>query len=284
MNQEQDQQLSVTTEDGVILKLCLHLLLLFRDDVHLSKRKIFIDILDEHNTLTGNKYRWTTNPKTGKLKRLKNGINSYIQPRDWLPEAKDTVWFLTYHAGEQASDASDIEVHTCLAGWGAVSLSIIHAQFPVDQFDGQSSGLPELAQKWCAMLQPEHGYGGFRLAESHGYEDSEGAFHCRLLSQRFWGLDIGHALLHDDLTRSIKGVDWLTILSTPFVDQLGGEATVRQAMGALPVLSYPGGLILQTGTMPQVGDMQRQEDMSAYFQVAKIVEPIRCKDHKGGYC
>ena len=287
MNADLEKQLCVTTEkEGVLLKLCLHILLFFREtDDTLPKRQVYLDILDEHCALTGDRYRWTANPKTEKFKRLKNGIGSYIHPRDWLlDQGSHKPWNLLYHGGENGCDASDIQVTAALRTTRSVRPGFILLQFPVDQFDGQTVGLPELAVKWCAALKPEHGYAGLRLAESPCYADREGSRYSLQFSRRFQGLDVGSPFSHFwSLTQSIKGADWLTILSNDFVRKLGGPEAVRQGMGDLPVLPYGGGLILQTGPLPLVGDVEKGQDMSAYKRVARIVEPIRCKDHRAPY-
>ncbi len=285
MNPDIDKALCVTTEkEGVLLKLCLHILLFFREkEEHNPKREVFLNMLDEHCALTGDKYRWTVNPRTGKPKRLKNGIVSYIQPRDWLlDQGRRKSWILLYHGGEKKCDASDIEIVADLPVNGSVRPGFILLQFPVDQFDGQAVGLPELAVKWCAALKPEHGYAGLRLAQSHCYADYEGSRYTLQFSRRFLGLDVGSPFSHKwALGQSIKGADWLTILSDDFVRKLGGPEAVRQGMGDLPVLPYAGGLILQAGPLPLVGDVEKHQDMSAYKRVARIVEPVRCKDHRG---
>ena len=284
---EFDEQMRIHNEHGVMLRLCLHLLLFYREtDESQPKRQAVVEILEEHAALTGNSYRWTQNPQTGKWKKLKSGMTSYIQPREWFlgePYKKD-FRYIIYHAGELASDASDVEVFIKSGSPGAKSYLFIQLQFPLDQFDGHQEGLPQLAQKWSARLQPEHGYGGLRLADSHGYEDSYGAQYGYMISQRLPGLDVGQPITHsNDLVTGIKGADWLTILSDSYVNTLGGKESIRHSMGDLPVLPYTGGLLLQAGPIPLAGDVQRGHDMSSYKKIAQLVEPIRCKDHQGGY-
>ena len=65
------------------------------------------------------------------------------------------------------------------------------------------------------------------------------------------------------------------------MEKLGGLDTVRQAMSPLPVLPYggdPGGLILQAGAWPQLGNAEHGWNLPEYEQMGRIIEPVRTKD------
>ena len=74
----------------------------------------------------------------------------------------------------------------------------------------------------------------------------------------------------------IKGVNWLTVLDTSWVQKLGGDANVVALLGpGINVHRYNKGIVVQAGEQPRFGDVHRQEPMDAYRQVAKALLPIR---------
>lgn len=282
---ELDTQLSVISPaQEVLLKLCFQVMLFYQEPYTEEKRKAVLTLLEEHAALTGEKYRWTQNPKTKSWKSVKKGRASYLQPKEWLLNLGDARWGFIYHAGDKGSDASDIEFVTYnrFAIHAPGEINYVLMQFPVDMFDGAPEKLPELTRHWCELLQPKHGYGGLCLGRSHGYEHESASSHEFTLASRFPGIDVRWPLSHSmELDRGIKGADWLTILSSDYLEQLGGLASVKERMGKLPVLEYQGGAVLQAGEWPQVGDNEQGIDIPEYKQVGAIVEPVRFKTYPG---
>lgn len=280
-----DNQLAITKDGIVILRVCLNLMLFYKNSHTLKKREAILDLLEEHARLTGDVYRWTQNPQTNRWIRLKDGKSDYIEPRDWLPQVEDHRWSFIYHAGEKAIDASHLEVSAygrgSLSAENPLLASYILFQFPFAFFDAPED-FATLARAWSQRLRPDHGYAGFCLARSHGEEHGIASSYEYLLACRFPGLDIREPSFHSDrLGTGIKGADWLTILSDDYVDALGGKEIVKKDMGEMPVLEYPGGVVLQAGSGPQLGDDEQGIDIPEYRRVAAIVEPIRVKNYGG---
>jgi hypothetical protein len=101
-------------------------------------------------------------------------------------------------------------------------------------------------------------------------------------AMRFPGLNVEHPLdLSMDLTDSIKGVNWLTIISNGFLDKLGGKQVIqRQLNDEFIFYDYDGGTMIQAGPYPQIGDVNRKIIPEYYKQLGAIVKPIKhkCKD------
>ncbi|MCL7930564.1 type VI immunity family protein [Halomonas llamarensis] len=285
-SQDLDQLLTVETDNGVLFKICLGVALFFTGSQQDEKRQAVLDILADYRDLVGDELTWTTNPTTGRWKKLK-GFNSYITPFDWLPIYGPGEWEFVYHGGQRRSDADNHDFvvlgnHPAHDERGEVSY--LYCQFPVNFFIEHDQKLPALVQHWCAKLNPVHGYAGFWLGKSHGYaREDEAKILEYKFGQRFPGLQINKFTTHSlNLHRGPKGVDWLTILSDSWLEKLGGVAQVKEQMGELPVLGYNGGAILRAGPMPQLGDNENPEVNAAladYHRVAEIIEPIRIKDH-----
>ena len=78
----------------------------------------------------------------------------------------------------------------------------------------------------------------------------------------------------------IKCVSWLTVLCDALVEELGGRDNIRAALEPVcKVHDYPGGVVIQTGAYPQVGDSWRGEIPAAYRRVARFTRSIRFEEY-----
>ncbi|MBZ9576361.1 type VI immunity family protein [Modicisalibacter sp. MOD 31.J] len=282
-----DTALTVETDDGVLFAIDIGVALYFTGSQRQTKREAILSIFRDYLELVGDQLTWTTNPQTGRWKKLQ-GWDSYITPFDWLPSYGRGQWEFTYHGGKRRTDASFYGFSVLGSHYDEIHprLSSMQCYFPIDFFIDREEKLPALLQRWCEALAPEHGYAGLSLSKSYGYDRSD---QSQLLeyryAQRFPGLQINGFSTHRlNLSRGPKGVDWLTVLSDSWLEKLGGREAVRQQMGALPMLDYADGAILRAGPMPQLGDNDNPETLAAlqdYRRVAAIIEPVRIKDHQG---
>ncbi|EPC00131.1 hypothetical protein L861_14475 [Litchfieldella anticariensis FP35 = DSM 16096] len=284
--QDLNQLLTVETDNGVLFKVCLGVALFFTGSQQEDKRRAVLEVLADYRDLVGDQLTWTTNPATDRWKKLKS-FDSYITPFEWLPTHGPGPWQFVYHGGKRRSDADNhgiITLGTRPSEDARGEVSYLYCLFPIDFFIEREQKLPALVQQWCDKLKPEHGYAGFWLGQSYGYEDTDEAVILEYkIGQRFPGIQINGFPTHSlNLHRGPKGIDWLTILSDRWLERLGGRERVKAAMDELPVLEYDDGAILRAGPMPQFGDSEDPEVDAAladYRRVAAIIEPIRIKDH-----
>jgi hypothetical protein len=274
----------IDPKQGKILQLSFAVMFFYNKSEDRKRQAVILDILDEHCAMTGNIYRWTQNPQTNRWKRLKDGINSYISPREWVLTNPNYRWSIIYHSGQKSSDASDVELYTFNRGDTPDTdmTSFLRVHFPLAVLD-DARGIAERIRLWSELLQPDHGYAGFSLVQSHGFERDVATSYEYSIAQRFPGIDIYANVPHSlRLGRYIKGAQWLTILSNEFLAKIGGVASVKEKMVDLPVLEYAGGAVLQAGPLPQIGDVEQDIPMTDYKRVAAIVEPLRHKNYGGG--
>ncbi|MEQ5834796.1 type VI immunity family protein [Marinobacter sp. NFXS9] len=282
--------MTVEDADGVILKLCLQVEIYFRNAWLPDTRRAVLEAFNEYREYFGADFQWTTNPNTGRWKSLKK--TPYPYPDEWLPDVpEDEEWEFVFHGGERKTDASDIDF-VALGGGRAKtiedhplcerrSLSYLYCHFPIDFFADRDEKLPGVFRRWCSRLNAEQAYAGFGLAISHGYEYRVDPLVYQL-GERFPGLNLSDRIGHStDLVKSIKTPNWLTALCQPYVDQLGGEAALRQALPDGWVSAYDGGLIVQAGDKPLLGDAEQGLDVAPYRKAARVLRPIRVTDHDG---
>lgn len=267
--------------EGKILQLCFAITFFYCNSEDPKRIQSILDVFDDHADMTGNSYRWTQNPNTHKWKKLKNGVESYMHPREWLLTKSSYRWSFIYHAGEKSSDSSDIEFYTYNGGnkcsTDETNFTRIHLPLQVLT---DPENLVRRIQNWATLICPDHAQAGFSLAQSHGYGESSKCYEYAM-AQRFPGIDVYYNISNVfQLGYCIKSADWLTILSDRFLHELGGLDSVKQRMTDLPVWTYPGGAILQAGYLPQLGDEEAKISLEEYRHVAAIVEPLRCKCFK----
>ncbi|MFW8607745.1 type VI immunity family protein [Rhizobium beringeri] len=106
--------------------------------------------------------------------------------------------------------------------------------------------------------------------------------------KRFPGLDFSdplHFEVESDLGdgRQIKSINWLTVINEEIVGKLGGQGALAKELGeSCPIHGIDGGLIIQAGSEPQLGDVNRGLVLDDYRRVAKVLEPVRFNDYRRG--
>ncbi len=97
------------------------------------------------------------------------------------------------------------------------------------------------------------------------------------VAMRFRGFDI----LEPGLARAARGMvpncAWLNFLGERVIDKLGGDSAIIAALSpAVTVRRISGGLLLQAGERPPIGDSNGQAlDLDPVREVARLTKPLR---------
>lgn len=165
--------------------------------------------------------------------------------------------------------------------------SYIRTSIPLCDAHGhqQIQALLSAFSHWCALLKPLHGSAGFTIIVSPGMEQN--SVHCHQLLKRFPGFDFpepgGFAGEAMGIRNRIKCVNWLTALGDAIVSELGGIATLRAALEpACTLHEYEGGVVIQAGVTPRLGDTQRGDVPGEYRLVARATQAVRFEDYSEG--
>ena len=74
----------------------------------------------------------------------------------------------------------------------------------------------------------------------------------------------------------IKGVNWLTALDDECFERLGGrDAVLSDLDEAFKFYNYDGGVLIQAGPVPQLGDVNQRHIPRYYQQLARKLKPLR---------
>ncbi|MER0240433.1 type VI immunity family protein [Fulvimarina sp. MAC8] len=149
----------------------------------------------------------------------------------------------------------------------------------------------EAVLRWCSRIKPLHGMSGLSMVRDmnsppYSMRDTR-AFP---FLKRFPGLDYMDTAQFNLVTggaRGIRGVNWLTILGETYVDELGGEAAITMGLGSqaeITVHRFNGGVLIRSGDLPSLGDVNAGRFPEAYRPAAGLVKPIRFEDYsRKGY-
>ena len=159
-------------------------------------------------------------------------------------------------------------------------LSSYSCYLPVSAGNGQLHFdlLRESLLRWCTILHPAHGTAGYCVILEVGAISGEPYTYATL--QRHPGLNFigtvsftGNA---ESTYNRIKGGNWLTVLGDEVLAELGGINAARTALEPECTLHpYEGGVVIQAGEVPLLGDTYEGNIPEAYRKVARFTKPVR---------
>jgi TseV toxin immunity protein TsiV len=287
----------VRDEDGrVAICFGLAATLYFHDGHSEEKRRASLECFDEYDRMCGASLHWcyasASSSRMSSVEKLRSrDMSPFLLSPQWdALEAHEHGWGFYWHGGAQPDDASPFKIYA----YGSPkmyaeldgSLSFLQASFPVLWFQGNPKEFPDLILRWSERLKAYHGYGGVTLIESP--DEGLSQIHSTDIAAfagRYPGIEIDDPMSHKLAAQNgIKGGNWLTILSTGFVEKLGGRDTLREQLGEPFIVEYyDGGVIIMAGAVPEVGDRNRNIDIPNYKRLAKVLRPIRIQNHPPPY-
>jgi hypothetical protein len=253
----------------------------FHDGHTRQVRERIVQVWESYRDAVGDVLVWGGDPKSGRAKKVQG--SPILDVRSWMPRLSSQDDFEpAFHGGASKDEASSYQfsalAQTSLAG----DLSAVCFAVPLSWAAPRPQGAYlSLVTQAASMLHAVHGYAGLGIALSlleHGKGDDMS--YAVPLAKRFRGLELDFPGLQTDFLREgIKGINWLTVLADAWVAKLGGLEALRAALGAEnPVHEYPGGVVIQAGPHPLLGDLNRAEPMPNYEKVAAVLKPIRVSD------
>jgi hypothetical protein len=162
--------------------------------------------------------------------------------------------------GQEFTDAGRLE-----------SASIIRYVLPASWGIERAGEMLEIAKSLCELLPFRCGHAGYGFEYSK-YFPRVAQEHAWAQSMRHPGIDI-HDNVNDPRAVAfdgIRGVNWLTMIDDAFIKELGGSPKFKLCT-TIPV---KGGLIIKAGEAPDIGDVNRRDNLPAYREAFGYIEPI----------
>ncbi|QSQ18729.1 DUF3396 domain-containing protein [Pyxidicoccus parkwayensis] len=98
----------------------------------------------------------------------------------------------------------------------------------------------------------------------------------RSMCFRYPGMDVFEHRIHRDIGTRTPGAYWLTFLGQPVLGELGGVEGLRARLSSpgTTVQQLPGDRAVVTlGQWPEAGDLEAGENLPAYRELARVLEP-----------
>ncbi|MGV8005117.1 DUF3396 domain-containing protein [Photorhabdus temperata subsp. temperata] len=168
---------------------------------------------------------------------------------------------------------------------GDDSSSYLSLVLPWDYLKGQD-GMDRF-MAWldflCDQLEPDSGDCGYCLVLPKDYYDYFPLEYQ--LAQRYPSLQINSAVHTAKLQyeHSIRGINWITLLSKRFVGRLGGEHWIRTMLARytdVVISPYREGLMIRAGKYPDLTPLPGSVPES-YFAINQLIRPIRVIPREG---
>lgn len=287
---ELNKSLSIKNDDGhVALQVALIATVYFPDPYKREVREGVLACCEEYFRRTEGNLRWALY----KGKRRMDPFGPGALPT-WLPNLDERKGFsIVCHSGETQEDAGAFSIHA----FGPERLPFLqygYLQIAYPLGFGAGAGYAALFDSLlyvCRTLTPASGYGGIGILESPYTLTSEPYEPVVYQwAQRLPGLEADYPISHSiwlaecrNGGEGIKGGNWLTTLHDRFVEELGGKDKVESDLVALDpgfaVHRYDGGMVIQAGAHPELGDAVKGIWPTRYVKLAKYLRPLRVTEH-----
>jgi hypothetical protein len=271
-------------DERIVVMIGLLVTMFFENQLRREVREAVADVAEDYIRLTRDHLLWVVPNKAKREVRV--NWERVKLPREWLPEYPDgETWSFQFSGGLTARAASAFHIDSFGSSPGHDGgLGFLHASFPLLWFTEDRGTFPDYVLKLCKRVRPLSGYAGLGVLESpEGYTRREFHSIVREIALRFPGLEVEDRVGHTiHLRGGIKGVNWLTILGERWIKEVGGldylRTSLREPFGFYP---YDGGLLIQAGPKPQLGDVQANRWPQHYVALAKVLKKIQVKAHPG---
>ncbi|WP_373635701.1 type VI immunity family protein [Yoonia sp. SS1-5] len=161
-----------------------------------------------------------------------------------------------------------------------VPYSTVMAHVPLEWFADHDAEWIALMLDWCNRLKPVKGTIGIAMTTEAGMMRARFREQWPYLA-RFPGLDDEVAFFEANcVTGKIGSVNWLTILNDELLAGIGGLDDLTSALGdAAKIHKWDGGVLIQAGDLPDIGDRNADLWPTAYCAVNDALRPIRFEDY-----
>jgi hypothetical protein len=246
-------------------------------------REAVTDVAEQYLDRFSEHIRWGSHPTSARIHPLTS--KRIKRPKDWLPQHEDgQAWEFGFHGGETEASATPFQLSAASIEERPVQppAGYLKLHLPLNYFAEHGGTFAEFLRPICERLKPISGLAGIGVQEMLNLYEAGKLFPLvRELAEKHPGLDIHSLVTRNHVLDGIKGVNWLTILSDRWIEAVGGLHYLRMRLDepTFPFYPYDGGLIIQAGPRPQIGDATKDLWPKEYITLHKVLKEIQIKDH-----
>ncbi|HSN98785.1 MAG TPA: type VI immunity family protein [Candidatus Nanopelagicales bacterium] len=287
-----DELMSLRDESGrVVLQAALVATLYFKDAYTAEKREAVVECCEYYAQLCGDRLRWAMDPDIGLMAPFPGAKGA--NPRGFLLATKEDEPFgVVWSSAEHDRGAGAFWLMTEGAERRPYTkLDYFKIALPISWLTQGREPLPSIVRHLAATLKAASGYAGISIVESWEMW-SRFQPYVYYWAMRFPGLEADYPTSHsiwlpkgrEGGKEGIKGVNWLTVVGDHLLAELGGADVVTDRLRKLDerfmVHRYEGGVVIQAGERPVLGDAERGSWPELYVKLSKFLKPIRISEHR----
>lgn len=207
----------------------------------------------------------------------------WSSPRTWLRSGRQDVARMLYLKGPDAIKAAGqyvlhFKYHPDEALYSDTNTPFLRQATPWENIKQNPAGYLETVMQLCDLLPYLCGHVGYCLEISPYYEN-QAYREAFPLAMRHPGLNIASDNatwpLRDE--KGLETVNWLTLIGQIPLAKLGGTSKLQKHFENMPqieVFETKHGVIVKAGEVPQLGDVNRRDNLPLYRAVYRAVELI----------
>lgn len=251
------------THEGIGAAVVVRGSLYFERAFEPAVREAIAECFDAFNMTPGAKltFLWNNGKAAQTLAKAKplRAIAASLGPEDRFD--------FDYVGGEHATDASLWRFEVAgLRQWqektGARGLNALAFSWPLVAVQADPDAFAKLFFDAAEKLKAVHGEAGYavNLSPTAPHENEATEY---WIAQQMPGLDVGSPTSTSvrDLKGRIKTINWLTAISKPMLDAVGGIAALRSELPPswFSIGDYGAGMVIRAGVLPESGVSEREE-------------------------
>ncbi|HYO72517.1 MAG TPA: type VI immunity family protein [Archangium sp.] len=155
------------------------------------------------------------------------------------------------------------------------SVSVLQVTLPTEYLEEHGAhAVRTLSLDMASRLPFASGHAGLALSSWHPVDEQ--LDRLRPVLFRHPGFDIRNASIHDNLGARVDGIHWLNFLGQPVLKELGGASSLLARLQCPTTTVQDMGeqrVVVSTGSSPEAGDLDRGQDLPAYRELARVLEP-----------
>lgn len=244
-----------------------------------GRRSAFADMIDRHLDAVRDHLRWILLPESGRYQDVRamgaRPINDRIARL-----TSDEPFSIEAHGGETPEEAGSYAIDAMVPYPRRRRLGFVRLGLPLSWLAERSGGsFQSLVGQWCAAVKPLHGCAGLGLVHNPNFAFARAAGPSLFpFLSRFPGLDFDDPVASIRLCGDgIRSTNWLTVVADDLIDRVGGQAALRSFLDPqdFPLSAWNGGITIQAGEAPSLGDLDRGIVPECYRSVARFLKPLQ---------
>jgi len=195
----------------------------------------------------------------------------------WLaPDApRKNYVALELKSSRTPQDAPELKYETWADEGDPSRANIVSLALPASVAEERPKEIVAFVRRLADVFPFRCGLAGLTF-ECSRYNKKASETHAWRMSMRHRGIDIVRIPYDAKAvgTDGIRGVNWLTLLDSNLVKELGGTKALRGKLSAdIDLIACEHGIIVQAGAAPTAGDVNRGETLPLYREVYAVLAP-----------